>query len=288
MTRRSDIQMVSRHRFDGVARPVIRGRTGLVAVGPACSRASGLRPSSDRSLLCARHVAIEHTGGHRHASRFCHASAWHHHLLSDRSGALSPPYAGTVNAGGARDRGFRKGADGGSPAISLESQAKATRGKPGMAGAEGAVRQNNRREGLRVGEPTRIGRLSWPALGRTSNVSELGVTGGESAATYFNAGWSSPVARLAHNQEAVSSNLTPATNSVSDGATYGSLPLGESEPSVTLVRVPSEFSSGDGLGIHQPGSNTRGFAVVRQPASGRARDRAMCPAVAWSFAGRAA
>jgi hypothetical protein len=39
-------------------------------------------------------------------------------------------------------------------------------------------------------------------------------------------------------------------------------------------------SSGDGLGIHQPGSMTRGFAVERQPASGRARDRAMCPAVA--------
>jgi len=34
-------------------------------------------------------------------------------------------------------------------------------------------------EGLRVGEPTRIGRLSWPALGRTSNVSELGVTSRE-------------------------------------------------------------------------------------------------------------
>ena len=50
-----------------------------------------------------------------------------------------------------------------------------------MAGAEGAVRQNNHRHGLRVGEPTRIGRLSWPALGRTSNVSELGVTAGETA-----------------------------------------------------------------------------------------------------------
>lgn len=40
------------------------------------------------------------------------------------------------------------------------------------------------------------------------------------------------------------------------------------------------FSSGDGLGIQQPGSMTRGFASQRQPASGRARDRAMCPAVA--------
>lgn len=38
-------------------------------------------------------------------------------------------------------------------------------------------------------------------------------------------------------------------------------------------------SSGDGLGIQQPGSMTRGFAIARQPPSGRARDRAICPAV---------
>jgi hypothetical protein len=40
------------------------------------------------------------------------------------------------------------------------------------------------------------------------------------------------------------------------------------------------FSSGDGLGIHQPGSNTRGGDLVATAPSGRARDRAMCPAVA--------
>jgi hypothetical protein len=113
-------RMVSRHRFDGIASPVIRGRTGLVAVGPVCSLTSGLRPSSDHSLLCARPVAIEHTGGHRHASNSRHAFAWHHHLLSDRSGALSPPCTGAENAGGARDRRFRKGADGGSPVIASE------------------------------------------------------------------------------------------------------------------------------------------------------------------------
>lgn len=48
------------------------------------------------------------------------------------------------------------------------------------------------------------------------------------------------------------------------------------------------FSSGDGFGIHQPGSMTRGFASPRQPASGRARDRAMCPAVVRFNQGRAA
>lgn len=42
-------------------------------------------------------------------------------------------------------------------------------------------------------------------------------------------------------------------------------------------------SSGRGLGIHQPGSNTRGFAIAHQPPSGRARDRAMCPAAARSL-----
>jgi len=47
-------------------------------------------------------------------------------------------------------------------------------------------------------------------------------------------------------------------------------------------------SSGDGLGIQQPGSMTRGFASRRQPPSGRARDRATCPAVARFIERRAA
>lgn len=110
---------------------------------------------------------------------------------------------------------------------------------------------------LRVGEPTRIGRLSWPALGRTSNVGERGVTGRRDAHLIHCSGGAA-AARLAHNQEVVGSIPTPAT------------------------------SSGDGLGIHQPGSNTRGFASARQPASGRAAEAAMCPAVARSFQGRAA
>jgi hypothetical protein len=38
-------------------------------------------------------------------------------------------------------------------------------------------------------------------------------------------------------------------------------------------------TSGDGLGIHQPGSNTQGFAIQHQAPSGRARNRAKCPAV---------
>lgn len=49
-----------------------------------------------------------------------------------------------------------------------------------------------------------------------------------------------------------------------------------------------KFSSGDGLGIHQPGSMTRGTRAKVKTPSGRARVRAKCPAVARSFAGRAA
>ena len=44
--------------------------------------------------------------------------------------------------------------------------------------------------------------------------------------------------------------------------------------SVSLI-----FSSGDGLGIHQPRSNESGFPVAGQSRPGRARKRAKCPAV---------
>jgi len=48
------------------------------------------------------------------------------------------------------------------------------------------------------------------------------------------------------------------------------------------------FSSGAGLGIHEPGSQTSGGFFIAMARSGRARDRAVCPAVARSsFAGRA-
>lgn len=49
----------------------------------------------------------------------------------------------------------------------------------------------------------------------------------------------------------------------------------------------ADFSSGDGLGIHQPGSITRGTRAKVKTPSGRARDRAMCPAVARCNEGRA-
>ena len=46
------------------------------------------------------------------------------------------------------------------------------------------------------------------------------------------------------------------------------------------------FSSGDGLGIHQPRSTTNGAILRRR--QGRARDRVICPAVTRSFVASAA
>lgn len=56
----------------------------------------------------------------------------------------------------------------------------------------------------------------------------------------------------------------------------------EIEPTSTIR------SSGDGLGIHQPGSNTLATRAKVKGQSGRAAEAATCPAVARSFQGRAA
>ena len=111
-------RMVSRHRFDGIATPVIRHRTVQAAVHSVCSPVSGLRRACSLLLADDLPAPSAHTCERVEPSGFCHASAWHHHLLSDRGGALSPPCTGARHAGGVRDRGFRKGADGGSPSIS--------------------------------------------------------------------------------------------------------------------------------------------------------------------------
>ncbi len=188
------------------------------------------------------------------------------------------------------------------------SRAKATRGKTGTAAGKPSVRRSTAGTGLRVGEAIAV----WPATSEFMDVTagetaliqlclpdwpvgpqinqasrvEAGLRtrqaqGGSirrsrtserfpgtaarglvcqlerSSPAKFIAGWSSPVARKAHNLQAVSSNLTPAT------------------------------SSGDGLGNHQPGSHTWGGFNATAP-SGRARSRAICPAVARSSYRRAA
>jgi hypothetical protein len=53
-------------------------------------------------------------------------------------------------------------------------------------------------------------------------------------------------------------------------------------PVLALGTARCSTSSGGGLGIHQPGSNTRGGFFAATAPSGRARDRAMCPAAARS------
>lgn len=140
----------------------------------------------------------------------------------------------------------------------FQSQAKATKGK---AASTGDAMMGPASNGLRVGEPARTGGLSWPALGRTSNVSERGVTGRRDAHPISEAAGTRPV-------PSVSGSIHRKQQRDTTGVTAG-----ETAPN---------SSSGDGLGIHQPGSNTRGFAIERQPASGRARYRAKCPAVARS------
>lgn len=60
--------------------------------------------------------------------------------------------------------------------------------------------------------------------------------------------------------------------------------LGADDRSLAALSARLVFfsSSGGGLGIHQPGSMTRGTRAKVKTPSGRARDRAKCPAVARS------
>ena len=118
------------------------------------------------------------------------------------------------------------------------------------------------------------------------------------------------VARLAHNQEVVGSIPTPATTSRErmqrkHRATRPVDRCGFRSTLVAAVGVyrrnveqggrttadqelaAQSFSSGDGLGIQQPGSMTWGGLLVPTAPSGRADESAMCPAVARSFSGRA-
>ena len=179
-----------------------------------------------------------------------------------------------------------------------ECQAKATGGKAGTAvTVDGHVRRSTAGTGLRVGEPTRIGRLSWPALGRTSNVSEPGVTAVETALNSLGMVTSSAAAKRLSAVETNGRNsfrpqdATPASSPFQENFQFQSalepardadtaIAPGLSDPPVAVVVL---FSSGDGLGIHQPGSMTLGgFGVGTTAQSGRARQRATCPAVARS------
>lgn len=172
----------------------------------------------------------------------------------------------------------------------FESRAKATKGK---AASTGMAQKSPAPLGLRVGEPARPGRLSWPAQGRTSNVSERGVAAGETA---LNSQLKLPCVVRAGAPAEI--NVRSFPSPMQGGRTWDQprgLTNGDSlvlQPRLTgrglLRQCRHEFSSGDGLGIHEPGSNTRGGSSYATAPSGRARNRAMCPAVARSFSRRAA
>jgi len=262
-----EIQMVSRHRFDGIASPVIRCRTVQVVVHRVCSPVSDLRRACGFPHAADLPAPSAHTSEHVEPSDSCHAFAWHHHLLSDRSGALSPPCTGARHAGGVRDRGFREGADGGSPAVSVESQAKATRGKTASPDQDPQVSAPT---GLRVGSSV-VG-------SRTATSERMDATAGETAPSFSSANSFSGIG----SARGTSAMLHPGAE---DGSTAS---LAGRDSGDRAERRSTISSSGDGLGILEPGSMTRGFASRHQPPSGRARERAMCPAVARSFSVRRA
>lgn len=208
-------EMVSRHRFDGVATPVIRHRTVQAVVQKACSlvfevrhRVGNLRRVADLLSPSA------HTSERIEPSDRCHASAWHHHLLSDRSGALSPPYAGADNAGGGRDRGFRKGADGGSPVISA---------RPGFSeyprgvrySSQGSLRKGRKHFGA---DDRSLAALSARLVfnSRRQDPTAVAMAGSGSPsnamAEIFLQGRAARSARVAHNHEVVGSNPVSATS----------------------------------------------------------------------------
>lgn len=127
------------------------------------------------------------------------------------------------------------------------SESNQRQGRDGWG--RGSCKTIDRRHGLRVGEPTRIGRLSWPALGRTSNVSERGVTAGETAPSFGSARTYSAIG----SARGTSAMLHPG---VADG------------PTASLA-----------------GRDSGDRAERRSTNSG---SRAKCPAVARSVIGRAA
>lgn len=143
-----------------------------------------------------------------------------------------------------------------------QSRAKATRGKAASTGNAPAPM------GLRVGEPARTGRLSWPALGRTSNVSELGVTAGETARIF----------RLSLPEAGSAGAVRWSKGDVREDSCSGAHPVMHGSHGFES-HTTSISSSGGGLGIHEPRSNARGERSALTAPSGRALESANCPAV---------
>lgn len=86
----SNNQMVSRHRFDGFATLVIRGRKVQAVLRSVCSLVLGLRRACNHLHADDLPSPIAHTFEQIEPSGLCHAFAWPHHLLSDRGGGSIP------------------------------------------------------------------------------------------------------------------------------------------------------------------------------------------------------
>ncbi len=94
---------VSRHRPDLAVNLVSRIRSEAVA-RKVCSPAYGLRRVCGLPHSVDHRESSEGISERRRASNLCHAFAWQHHLLSDRSEALSSPLSGGSDAALGHDR----------------------------------------------------------------------------------------------------------------------------------------------------------------------------------------
>lgn len=159
----------------------------------------------------------------------------------------------------------------------------------------GGVYRNRDVTAGRDQQPSLCSANSFSALGSARGTSAMlhpGVVDGPTtlalqAGTVVTAGETAPILRLSLPEAGSAGAVSWSKGDVREDSCSGAHPVMRGSHGFES-HTTSISSSGDGLGIHQPGSMTRGFAVERQPASGRARDRAMCPAVARFNRGRAA
>lgn len=274
--RGQDFIQVSRHRSDETVNPV-RSRSP-VALRLVCSLVSDRRRACGRPLACALLIPSAHTDAHTDASALCHACAWQC-LLTLRSGADSPPCDCARNAAVghkgesvsepmAARRVFKQF----SHALCMwrEHPAGERDNSPPSSPAGALSRETvfcfvacrvvsvasctNHRERTRVRQRLR-GNICSAKIDLEQSFARSGPISPRSISR--NA-WAAPSARQTSTSRA--------------NARFRQQPSQSSSP-----RCSIEFSSDDGLGIHQPRSiSTAAFVLVAQ---GRARDRATCPAV---------
>ncbi|MGY3366131.1 hypothetical protein ACVWZL_003256 [Bradyrhizobium sp. GM2.4] len=153
----------------------------------------------------------------------------------------------------------------------------------------GGVYRNRDVTAGRDQQPSLCSANSFSALGSARGTSAMlhpGVVDGPTtlalqAGTVVTAGETAPILRLSLPEAGSAGAVRWSKGDVREDSCSGAHPVMRGSHGFES-HTTSISSSGDGLGIHQPGSMTRGFAVERQPASGRARDRVKCSAGARS------